>query len=304
MGGGGPRVIPPILLGPEPADSQIPYWRGEGILECAYLGSTLPPKFGCNMVREPIRVNGSLQEYRLFLQEFWRTYHTTGAILPSSRSLGKALARYVAAEDKPQWVLEVGPGTGAVTRWILPRMRPADRLDLVELNDRFVARLRERFESDASFCKLQPQVRIFHAPIQQMPETQKYDVVISGLPLNNFQVAEVQEILEKMISLLQPGGVLSFFEYIGIRKLKAFVVGRTDRQRLRGIEQVFQELFRRAEIRRDWVWWNVPPAWVHHLRPSLRTSPDTGAPERCQCQDSKPYPESEKRKADCEDSDS
>lgn len=209
-----------------------------------------------------------LREYKLFLQEFWRTYHTTGAILPSGRSLGKALARYVAQADKPQWVLEVGPGTGAVTRWILTRMRPEDRLDLVELNDRFVARLRERFDSEPLFQKVQNRVRIFHTPIQQMPEPQKYDVVISGLPLNNFQVAEVREILEKMILLLRPGGTLSFFEYIGIRRLKALVAGRQDRQRLRGIGQTFQELFRRAEIRRDWVWLNVPPAWVHHLRPS------------------------------------
>ena len=79
-----------------------------------------------------------LSEYRLFLREFWSNYHTTGAILPSGPWLAAALARYVGKGDRPQRILEVGPGTGAVTRRIARAMRPADRLDLVELNGSFV----------------------------------------------------------------------------------------------------------------------------------------------------------------------
>lgn len=221
-------------------------------------------------------MKGWLREYRLFWQEVWRAYHTTGAILPSSRSLGRSLARYVGQADGPQWILEVGPGTGAVTRCILARMRPEDRLDLVELNERFAAELRQRFEAEEPFRKFQAQVRIFHMPIQQASENQPYDLIISGLPLNNFPAAVVQEILDKMIRLLKPGGMLSFFEYIGIRKMKALIAGRADRQRLREIEAIFQELFRQSEKRRDWVWLNTPPAWVHHLQPQpnhLPTSP-------------------------------
>jgi len=228
-------------------------------------------------------VKGLLREYLVFWQEVWRAYQTTGAILPSSRSLGRALARYVGRQDHPQWILEVGPGTGAVTRWILARMRPEDHLDLVELNGRFVARLRERFASEPTFRQLEAQVRIFHAPVQQMPTGQPYDLIISGLPLNNFQVSDVQAILEKMISLLRPGGMLSFFEYIGIRRLRSLVADRADRERLQGIEYLFRNLFRQAEIRRDWIWLNLPPAWVHHLQPpsapATRNNPLRGCPE-------------------------
>jgi len=223
--------------------------------------------------KELSTVKGLWQEYKLFWQEVWQAYHTTGAILPSSRSLARALARYVGRQERAQRILEVGPGTGAVTRWILARMRPEDRLDLVELNQRFVAQLQQRFDREEPFRKFHQQIRIFHAPVQEMGSEQKYDVVISGLPLNNFHVHEVQHILEKMFSLLKPGGVLSFFEYIGIRRLRALVAGKADRQRLRGIGTLFQELFRRAEVRRDWVWLNVPPAWVHHLQPL----PDNGS---------------------------
>ncbi|MCS7306178.1 MAG: methyltransferase domain-containing protein [Thermoguttaceae bacterium] len=217
-------------------------------------------------------MKGLVREYLVFWQEVWRAYHTTGAILPSSRALGRALARYVGRQKNAQWILEVGPGTGAVTRWILTRMRPEDRLDLVEINERFVAQLQQRFMAEAPFDRFQAQVRIFHTPVQQMPETQPYDLVISGLPLNNFQVSEVQAILQKMTALLRPGGVLSFFEYMGIRRLRGLVAGRADRQRLQGIERMFRELFQRAEIRRDWVWLNVPPAWVHHLQPVANPS--------------------------------
>ncbi len=218
-------------------------------------------------------MGGLVREYLVFWREVWRAYHTTGAILPSSRSLGRALARYVGRQNQPQWILEVGPGTGAVTRWILARMRPEDRLDLVELNERFVAQLRQRFAAEVPFQRLRGQVRIFHAPVQQMPCSHQYDLIISGLPLNNFQVAEVQAILDKMSGLLRPGGVLSFFEYIGIRKLRGLVAARADRQRLQGIERMFRELLRQWEIRRDWIWLNVPPAWVHHLQPAS-TPPD------------------------------
>lgn len=218
-----------------------------------------------------------LQEYLLFWKEVWRTYHTTGAILPSSRALGKALAWYVGQSPEEQWILEVGPGTGAVTRWILARMRPQDHLDLVELNERFVAQLHQRFASDSHFQVRAGQVRIFHIPIEQLAEDRQYDRIISGLPLNNFQPAEVQQIFEKMIRLLRPGGVLSFFEYIGIRRLKALVSGAQERERLRQIGGLFQELFQRAEIRRDRIWWNLPPAWVHHLRPDPEKGPSGGA---------------------------
>ena len=85
-----------------------------------------------------------LSEYRLFLGEFWRNFHTTGAILPSGRRLSAALARYVGQDGKvgaAQRVLEVGPGTGAVTRYIVRALGPEDRLDLVELNANFAERL-------------------------------------------------------------------------------------------------------------------------------------------------------------------
>jgi phospholipid N-methyltransferase len=102
--------------------------------------------------------------------------------------------------------------------------------------------------------------------LEDLPGDQRYRLIISGLPLNNFAVLEVEKILGIFQRLLGPGGILSFFEYIAIRRAKSLVSGPRGRVRLRGIGQVLERILQGREVRRDWVWPNVPPAWVHHVR--------------------------------------
>jgi len=211
-------------------------------------------------------VAGRPSEIGLFFREFLRSYHTTGAILPSGRFLAAALARFVAEPAPARRILEVGPGTGAVTRRILAALRPADQLDLVELNERFVEQLRYCLQTEAAFQRVAGRCRVLHGAVEELPRDTVYDLVISGLPLNNFAVADVEKILSAMTGLLKPGGTLSFFEYIAIRRLRALVSRRAQRQRLRGIGKALHSLLSAHEIRRDWIWLNVPPAWVHHVR--------------------------------------
>ena len=60
-------------------------------------------------------------------QEFLRQYRTrnrdTGAILPSSPSLARTLASQLRKGIVPRHLLEVGPGTGAVTAELLRLLR-------------------------------------------------------------------------------------------------------------------------------------------------------------------------------------
>ena len=77
-----------------------------------------------------------------FFRECRRHFHTTGAILPSSRFLARALVRQLRGPRPACRILEVGPGTGSVTCEIARRMLPGDRLDAVEINAHFVAVLR------------------------------------------------------------------------------------------------------------------------------------------------------------------
>jgi len=211
-----------------------------------------------------------LADYRLFLRQFRRAYHTTGAVLPSGRTLCRALASHVGSEDdRPLHVLEVGPGTGSVTRAIIGRLRSDDRLDLVEVNDQFVAHLQERLRTDPEFRSVADRTHIWNAHVEQLTAAEqppRYDRIVSGLPLNNFSPGEVETILGALRELLAPGGTLSFFQYMWIRNARTLVSGRRERTRLRGIGNVLDGLLDRYEIGRQWIWPNVPPAWVHHVQ--------------------------------------
>lgn len=207
-----------------------------------------------------------LSDYRTFFQEFRRHYYTTGAIAPSGRWLAAALTRYVRNGSTPKRVLEVGPGTGAVTRWILPNLGPNDTFDLVELNDSFVELLRRRFADDPVYRAAADRSQVIHTRIEDLPRQAPYDMIVSGLPLNNFPAEDVRRILSVFQELLSPSGTLSFFEYIAVRTAKGMICGAADRQRLRAIGETLRRTFSQHEIRRDWVWPNLPPAWVHHVR--------------------------------------
>jgi phospholipid N-methyltransferase len=205
----------------------------------------------------------------LFFREYLRNFHDTGAIAPSSRWLAKALARYVvdrSMADRPRNILEVGPGTGAVTQYLVRKLAPNDSLTLVELNDRFVEHLRGRLASEAAFSAVSSRVQVLHQRVEEAPSETRYDVIISGLPLNNFAVKDVEQILETFARLLAPGGTLSFFQYIAVRPARALVSGRQERERLQGIGRVLGDLLGKYQIRCEWIWPNVPPAWVHHVR--------------------------------------
>jgi phospholipid N-methyltransferase len=212
-------------------------------------------------------------DHALFLQQFFRRFRTTGAILPSGRRLAAALSRYVTeGNGAARRILEVGPGTGAVTHFIVRSLGPADRLDLVELNAQFVQRLRQRFETEPALAAASRQTRILHQPVEELSDSRCYDVIVSGLPLNNFAVADVERLLATLARLLAPGGTLSFFQYVGVRRAKALVCGAEQRRRLQGIERALQELLAGREIRRECIWLNLPPAWVHHVRVQSRES--------------------------------
>ena len=219
--------------------------------------------------------------YGAFIREFFRASYTTGAILPSGPSLCRALASYVDAEvdekgrpkrENPEErraarkILEIGPGTGCVTREIARRLGPSDSLDLIECNSVFVAKLRRMLERDPVMKKVAPRVRIFESYVQDHPAQERYDRIISGLPLNNFPAELVAEILAHFQRLSAAGGTVSWFEYIAIRRMKSMVSFGSDGKRLRGITAALENVLKPYEFRRQAIGLNVPPAWVHHVR--------------------------------------
>lgn len=207
-----------------------------------------------------------IREHFQFYRQFRRRYHTTGAIAPSSRFLAKAVAAPMRQRDKPARILEVGPGTGALTRQIVRSLRSGDHLDLVEMNEVFAEMLEKRFNDDPAFRKFRDQCSIHVCRLQDFHPELRYDYIVSGLPLNNFSAEVVAEIYEKFASLLTPGGVLSYFEYMGMRSFRGLVCRAEQKTRLQALEEVIGSYLLRYRIRRDSVFVNLPPAFVQHLQ--------------------------------------
>ncbi len=163
-------------------------------------------------------------------------------------------------------MLEIGPGTGALTNTIVRHLQDGDRFDLVELNESFADHLRKRFATERVWNRVAAFSEVHIQPLQEFQSEAPYDFVISGLPLNNFPVDLVRDIFEHYFRHLAPDGVLSYFEYQFVRTLRTRIGSATERARMQAIEDIMSAHCREHRIRRDWVFANLPPAWAQHLK--------------------------------------
>jgi phospholipid N-methyltransferase len=207
-----------------------------------------------------------LREHIEFWRQFRARFQTTGAVAPSSRFLAAAMTGPLKQRAAPARILEVGPGTGAVTRRIVRLMRTDERLDLVELNERFASLLEQRFHDDPAWRRVNDQSNLHRCSLEEFETDTQYDFIISGLPLNNFPCDLVTTILDKSLDLLAPGGVFSYFEYMYVRPLRRLVSDPASKTRLQDVGRIVESYLSQYRVRRNWVFVNLPPAWVQHLR--------------------------------------
>ncbi|MFF2042681.1 class I SAM-dependent methyltransferase [Kitasatospora sp. NPDC058170] len=213
----------------------------------------------------------------VFLAEALRTFRSTGALAPSGAGLVNALVVPVTSRpDRPLSVLEVGAGTGTVTRRLARVLRPGDRLHVVEANPRFVRRLRE----DPDLGRLGPRIglRLSACRLEELPECrpqapdgggplgERYDVVVSGLPLTNFEPAEVRHVLDLYLRLLVPGGELTYFGYLGTTAARTLVSGPRRGARHRAVVRLLRRFEAAHGLGNRTVWRNLPPARAQLLR--------------------------------------
>lgn len=123
-----------------------------------------------------------------------------GAIVPTSSTTARKMASVVNPSSGLP-VLELGPGTGVITKAILARGVPAEKLVSVEYSEDFYNHLKETY----------PGVNFIHGDAFDLDHTlgalagQKFDSVVSAVPLLNFPMRDRIRLLESLLDRLPPG---------------------------------------------------------------------------------------------------
>jgi phosphatidylethanolamine/phosphatidyl-N-methylethanolamine N-methyltransferase len=187
------------------------------------------------------KIIAALSDSTLFLREWLVNPQRTGAVAPSSPQLGAAMARWL-PRNPESFVLELGPGTGAVTDALLKYGLREDRLIAIEHNPTLAKLLQKKY----------PRARIIAGDaweldrlLTALPEpVAAVGAVISSLPLLNFPKERADALAQKIRFVLEPRGRLVQYSYHLIKN------------RSRGADD-FRLLASKI------VWWNLPPARVH-----------------------------------------
>lgn len=207
-----------------------------------------------------------LKNQRLFIHQFRTNFFHVGALLPSSRALGRAGAAFIPQHNHPIRVLEAGAGTGSFTREIIARLGPGDWLDAVEINPDLVSFLDQRIQHDPAFANHRDHIRLINADLLHFPFNMRYDYIVFSLPLTNFPAQMVQDILTIMMEHLKPGGVFSYVKYAFIGQVKYWFGAMQTRTEMDATQAIIRSFARQYQFDRRLVWPNVPPTWVHYWR--------------------------------------
>lgn len=169
---------------------------------------------------------------------------STGAVMPSSRVLARAMARYVDPESNGP-VIELGPGTGPVTQALVRQGIDPARLVLVEFNPDFCRLLRARYpaatvvQGDAYRLR-----RLLDGYVDEPAAA-----VVSGLPLVTKPLRTRLRLISDAMTLLAAGAPFVQFTYAMLPPIP---------KGLSGVRAEASEL----------IWMNLPPArvWVYRGR--------------------------------------
>ena len=164
-----------------------------------------------------------------------------GAVMPSGRLLARTMAQYVDI-DSTGAVVELGPGTGAITSALIERGVDQKRLVLVEYNPSFCALLRDRY----------PHARVVQGDAYTLRDSlrnvlvSQASAVVSGLPLVTKPMQTRLKLIRDAFVALAPGAPFVQFTYSVAPPIPKSLPG------------VSTEASER-------IWMNLPPArvWVY-----------------------------------------
>ncbi|KZK91389.1 Ribosomal RNA small subunit methyltransferase A [Pseudovibrio sp. Ad46] len=178
----------------------------------------------------------------LFSENWLEAPLRTGAVLPSSSELARAMV-FASAIKPGARVLEIGPGTGCVTRALLHAGVEEKDLTLIELSKSFTEGLSRDFPAAILLQQdaYQTLKNLSHGKKQ-------FDAVVSSLPQFVYPKEKREQFRDHCLEVLKPGGRLVQFTYSTISPIP----------KRKGVQA----------IRSRRVWKNIPPAVVWAYQPT------------------------------------
>lgn len=160
-----------------------------------------------------------------------------GALLPSSSTLGRTMAQLV----RGQSIVELGPGSGSITRHLLARISPEGRILALELDAAMATHLGKTL--------VDPRLIVQVGNASHLKDClstagwEQSDCIVSGLPFQAMAPTQRHAILTAARDSLSPSGRFIAFQY-GLRLLPTF-----------------KRHFRKVKVVGP-IWNNLPPAYV------------------------------------------
>jgi phosphatidylethanolamine/phosphatidyl-N-methylethanolamine N-methyltransferase len=197
----------------------------------------MPLQSSARALKKPLRLDDEVRFLRSWIE---KPLHM-GAVMPSGRVLARTMAQYVEIDsDGP--VIELGPGTGAITNALIAHGIDQKRLVLVEYNPGFCALLRDRY----------PQATVVQGDAYALRDSlwnvlsAPASAVVSGLPLVTKPMLTRLKLMRDAFAALGPGSPFVQFTYSVAPPIP------------RSLPGVSTEASER-------IWMNLPPArvWVY-----------------------------------------
>ena len=178
----------------------------------------------------------------LFFRRWLSNPLQMGSIIPSSPKLGARIAKHIDKRSS-SLILELGAGTGAITKSLISAGISPGRIVVVEIVPEMADHLRAKFSQTSVL-----QADAFNLPIQSLKDTgTEIGTVICGIPLVLLNEAKQRQFIQQ-VEAVAPGRGFLLYTYCVTSPLPHRTLG-LDAQRL------------------DWTPLNFPPASVWHYRP-------------------------------------
>jgi phosphatidylethanolamine/phosphatidyl-N-methylethanolamine N-methyltransferase len=183
-----------------------------------------------------------LNDAALFFRRWLSNPLQMGSIIPSSPKLGQLIAKQIDKRSSSS-ILELGAGTGAITKSLISSGISPGRIAVVEIVPEMAEHLRAKFPQTSVL-----QADAFDLPIPLLKDTLgEIGTVICGIPLVLLSEAKQRHFIQQ-VEAVAPGRGFLLYTYCVTSPLPYRTLG-LEAQRL------------------AWTPLNFPPASVWHYRP-------------------------------------